>query len=98
MKKITNHSGHNSLAHLRGEKETIVKRQYPFRYTDALDKDLEVIYRLQYPPRYRNTTLMHAIKIASAYIKKIDPKKELAPDMIKDILKEKLGLEGKDLK
>lgn len=87
-----------SLGHLRGERETIVKRQHPFRYTDSLDKDLEVIYRLQYPPRYRNKALIHSIKIASAFIKSIDPKNKLDPDTIKDILKEKLGLEGKDLK
>lgn len=87
-----------SLGHLRGERETIVKRQHPFRYTDSLDKDLEVLYRLQYAPRYRNKAIIQAIKIASAFIKSIDPKKGLNPDTIKDILKEKLNLTGKDLK
>ncbi len=98
MRKKTDHSGQNSLAHLRGERETIVKRQHPFRYTDSLDKDLERIYRLQYPPRYRNKSLIHAVKITSAYLRKIDPKQSMDPDTVKDILKEQLGLEGKDLK
>jgi len=87
-----------SLGHLRGERETIVKRQYPFRYTDNLDKDIDVICRLQYSPKNKNKAIMQAIKISSAFIKNIDPKKELDPDTIKDILKEKLKLEGKDLK
>lgn len=86
-----------SLGHLRGERKVIVKRQIPFRYTDELDKDLEILYRLQYTLRNKNKAITQAIKISAAFIKSIDPKKDMDPDKIKDILKEKLKLEGKDL-
>lgn len=75
-----------------------MRNQYPFRYEGELNKDIDVLYRLQYAPRNKNKAIMQAIKIASAFIKSIDPKKAMGPDTIKDTLKEKLGLEGKDLK
>ncbi len=75
-----------------------MKNQYPFRYEGELNKDIDVLFRLQYQPRNKNKAITQAIKIASAFIKSIDPKKELDPDTLRDILKEKLFLEGIDLK
>ena len=75
-----------------------MKKQYPFRYEGELNKDIDILYSLQYQPKNKNKAITQAIKVASAFIKSIDPKKALDPDSIKDILKEKLGLEGKDLK
>ena len=87
-----------SLGHIRGVREIVPKRQYPFRYTADLDKDISLIYRLQYPPRVRNLVLIHSVKIASAYLKKIDPKLEMDSDKLKEIIKKDLNLKGEDLK
>lgn len=45
-------------------------KQLPFRYEESLEKDLAEVMKLQHWGQKKNKALVHAVKIASAYIRK----------------------------
>ena len=45
-------------------------KQLPFRYDEELEKDIETVMKMQHWGSKKNKALVHAVKIAAAYIRK----------------------------
>lgn len=68
-------------------------KQIPFRYPKETEQDFEELFKLQYWTKKKNPALIHALRIASGYIKKITAKdKDLKNYELKETIQRDLKI------
>lgn len=64
-----------------------------FRYPEDLESNIEIIRRLQMKSQIKNTAIIHAVEIASAYIRKVIEKHAINdPKKIQEIIESQLNV------